>query len=78
MDELILTLVLKYPNLAAFVAFVGLARLVIKPLMTFLHEFVLVTPSDKDNEFLKRIEDSKVTKAALYVLDYLGSIKVKK
>jgi len=67
----------KYPVAVTILAFVGVLRLAIKPIMTAIGEIVLITPTEKDNAFLKKIEESKAFKGFLYALDYLASIKIK-
>lgn len=78
MSEIIINIVESYPILASIIAVMGTARLFIKPLMSFAHEFVIITESKKDDEILKEIEESKYYKWILYVLDWFASIKVKK
>lgn len=78
MLEVIAPLLVKYPIIHQVILYVGITRLIVKPLMTFLGEIVVVTPSMKDNELLASILDSKIYKGVLYVFDYLGSIKIKK
>jgi hypothetical protein len=36
-----------------------------------------MTASIKDNEWLKKVEESSITKGLLYALDWIASIKVK-
>ena len=69
-------LVAKYPWLAMIITVLGGARLLIKPLFTFLHSVVMVTPTTKDDEFLAKTESSKAYKWAVWVLDYVFSIKL--
>ncbi len=76
--DLILELSTKYPSLATVIMVVGTLRLLVKPLMSFLREFVQITPTHTDNAWLKRLEESKWWKAALYFLDWFGSIKLQK
>lgn len=68
----------KYPVILAIAAAMGMARMVLKPLMTFLHEFVLITETKKDDEILSKVETSKAYKTFLFVLDYVFSLKLKK
>jgi hypothetical protein len=70
--------VAKYPVIAAVVAYVGIARLIFKPLMTFLKEVVAVTPSTKDDELLAKAESSKAYSMLVFALDYFSSIKLSK
>lgn len=66
----------KYPVVLSIISVMGMARLFLKPVMTFLHEIVLITPSKKDNELLKKAEESKASKSLKFVLDYLFSLKI--
>jgi len=68
----------KYPVLGSLVGAVGIARLIFKPLFTFLHQVVIATPSDKDDLLLGKAEGSKVYKWVVFALDYLASIKLPK
>ncbi len=71
-------LIEKYPVAMTIISIMGMARLIIKPTMVYLHEVVLVTETKKDDEMLAKVEGSKVYKAILFVLDWFTSIKVKK
>ena len=68
----------KYPIILTILSIMGMARLILKPLMTFLHEMVVVTETTKDNEILDKVEASKIYKGLLFVLDYAFSLKLKK
>ena len=71
-------LIEKYPVAMTIISIMGMARLIIKPTMVYLHEVVLVTETKKDDEMLAKVEGSKAYKAILFVLDWFTSIKVKK
>lgn len=73
--EFILNYAVQYPAVSTVLMAIGVLRLIMKPLMSFLNAFVLATPSTADDEFLKKIEESKWYPIVLYVLDWLGSIK---
>ena len=60
------------------VAIVGALRLVMKPIMGAARAYVLTTPSPKDDAVLDKVEAHKAYKVAMYLLDYIASIKVKK
>jgi hypothetical protein len=77
LSVIIIELVSKYPVLGSIVAVMGSARLILKPLMVFLKEAVLATPSDKDDLVLNKVEASKIYKALVFLLDYLFSLKLK-
>lgn len=76
LTQLLLDLVAKYPVLASIVGVVGLLRLIIKPIMVALKSIVESTETPKDNELLVKVEESKIYKAVIFLLDYLASIKV--
>lgn len=66
-----------YPVLASILVVVGMLRLIFKPVFSILRNVANATKSVKDNELLDKVERSKIFKAVLYALDYLGSIKIK-
>jgi hypothetical protein len=68
----------KYPVLVSVFLVMGVLRSIFKPLMTFLHAYVLATPSEKDNKKLAKLESSKVYKAIVFLVDYFSSVKLKK
>lgn len=57
-------------------AFMGLIRIVLKPLMVSLHEIADQTKSDWDNQELSKVESSKAFKVFVFALDYILSIKL--
>jgi hypothetical protein len=69
-------LVVKFPWIASIVSVLGIARLILKPLFTFLHTVVQATPSLKDDELLLKTEESKAFKWVVFGLDYVFSIKL--
>ena len=78
MEQLIIELATKHPIILSVIAFVGVLRLLMKPISEVLHKVVDLTESKSDNEFLARIEASKVYGWLMWVINYLGSIKVPK
>lgn len=79
MDQIlafIVALVAQYPAIASVLLAVGALRLINKPLFAILHNVVDLTPSQKDNEILDKVEKSAAYKFFCVVLDYLGSIKL--
>lgn len=76
MLELINEIALKAPWVYQVVFYIGLVRLFMKPLMTFVQEVVNLTPSTKDNELLDAVLDSKIYKGITWVLDYFASLKL--
>lgn len=74
--DLVGNLAARYPWLATVLAVVAACRLLLKPLFTFLHEVVKVTPSQKDDLLLARVEDSRAFRWVVFALDYLFSIRL--
>lgn len=72
---IIIELIQKYPVMGSIVAVVGLIRIIVKPVMVALKSIVEATESPKDNELLVKVEESKVYKAVMFLLDYLASVK---
>ena len=65
------------PAFAALIMFIGTARLAVKPLMTLLQIYVKFTPYDADDKWLASVEKSKGYKLALYLMDWILSVKGK-
>ena len=59
------------------VSIVGTLRLLVKPLMESVKLVMDLTPTKKDNEFLEKVEKSKIYQGVLFVLDWLVSFKPK-
>lgn len=76
--QLLAGFIAKYPIGASILLIVGVLRAVNKPLFALLHAFVDTTESKKDDELLAKAESSKLYKGVAFVLDWLGSIKLKK
>lgn len=71
MDLAIVTTVLSY---VAY--FMGFFRLVVKPLMELVKNFVKDSDTVKDDELLDSVVGSSVYKWAIWLIDYFTSIKV--
>lgn len=71
-----LSLASKHPAFAGVVAFLGMARLCIKPAMTILQAYVKWTPYDNDDKWLVSVETSKGYKLIMYLLDWVLSVKL--
>lgn len=56
----------------------GLLRIINKPLFTFLHTFTNATETPKDNELLIKLQSSKGYRTFLFIIDWFGSVKLKK
>lgn len=77
MEEMLLGLISKYPVAAQILMVVGFLRLLNKPLFSFLQQVVDFTDwTQKDNEILKKILESKIYKYVSYILDYSASMKL--
>jgi hypothetical protein len=68
----------KYEWVNHTLVIIGSFRLICKPIFSVLNTYVDMTASVKDNEWLKKIEESSITKGLLYALDWIASIKVKR
>ena len=68
----------KYGWLAAILMYIGILRLIMKPLMVFLQSVVVATPSMKDNELLEKLMANPLYSVVVFVIDWLGSIKLPK
>lgn len=59
------------------VSLIGSLRIINKPLFSLFHAIVEVTYwTEKDNHWLNKIEQSKIYKGILYVIDWVSSVKV--
>jgi hypothetical protein len=69
----------KLPDwLLSLLLVVGSLRVLFKPLLALAYAVVSITPSEKDDELVKKIENSKVLKALVFVIDWFASIKLPK
>lgn len=66
------------PWLIKVIFWMGLLRLMMKPVMTAIGEVIKLTPTQKDDEVWAKVLDHKVYKAVVFVLDYVASIKLPK
>lgn len=66
----------KAPFFVKFVAFVGTARLIVKPVVKALQSIVDVTPTVKDDEWLAKVMKSKAYVIVMFVMDYIFSVKL--
>jgi len=57
---------------------IGSLRVLLKPLFALAYAITSVTPDTKDDEAVKKIEEHKITKAVIFALDYIASIKLPK
>lgn len=73
---IVLALAQKAPIVSSILMVVGIARLVIKPLLAIARSVVQATPSAADDAALDKVEQSSVLKGLLWALDYLFSIKI--
>ncbi len=64
--------------LVQVISIVGTLRIFLKPLMSVLEAYVMFTPKESDNAKLSEFKEGKIYKSIVYVLDWFGSIKIKK
>lgn len=55
---------------------IGGLRIVVKPLMGILKSLAIYTPGKKDDEFVGRVEESKLYKGLVYLVDWFASVKL--
>lgn len=58
--------------------YIGTARVIFKPLMTAIESVVVATPSKSDDSKLAVMKKSALYKGLVWVLDFLGSVKLNK
>lgn len=75
-SDAIAKLALKAPWISTVLLVMGACRVLIKPLFTFLHAVVQVTPSRRDDDLLAKAESSTWFRWLNWVLDYVFSIKL--
>lgn len=68
----------KFGWLTTVLLAVGAFRLLFKPIFAAWHWWVAQTDSTGDDALLEKVESSSIVKGVLFVLDYVGSIKLKK
>lgn len=70
----------QFGPVAQFIAFLGTARLFLKPFQPLekaIKEVIAGTPSKKDDELLEQAEQSKLYKSIKFFIDWMLSIKLK-
>lgn len=72
---LVADLAIKYPVVFTVLTIVGMLRLLVKPVMAYLHARAAATETKEDDERLARVAQSWWMKALLFVLDWGASIK---
>jgi ABC-type bacteriocin/lantibiotic exporter with double-glycine peptidase domain len=74
------TIAQKYPIVGTIIAFIGLTRTFAKPLFSFIHAVIDLTPSKTDdagfNKVLLFFNENKIGRTIAYVFDYLASFKI--
>jgi len=76
--KFLVDLAAKYPMLSTILMVIGLLRVVNKPLFSVLKTIVASTSTKKDDELLGKVEKSYLYNMISYILDWFGSIKLKK
>lgn len=77
MEAFIVDLASKFPWVLTVISVIGILRIVVKPLMSIIGGVVLATESKKDDLVFEKVENSKIYKGVIYVLDWFASIKIK-
>lgn len=65
-----------HPIVGMLLLAVGFLRVVMKPIMEIAYKYVEATPYDSDDKWLHDLEQSKGYKSFLWLLDWLGSVKL--
>lgn len=65
----------KYPVVVTIVSIIGFLRLLVKPVVAFLHTRAAATETKEDDERLEKAERSWWFKALMFGLDWGASIK---
>lgn len=63
-------------NLVVIMALIGGFRVVFKPLMALLEAISIYTPTKKDDELYKSINEGNTYKTIRFLFDYIASIKL--
>jgi hypothetical protein len=76
--DLVSRLAAQYPRVSAALFLVGILRVLLKPLVAAAHRYAEASARPEDRAALERIERSPATRAALFLLDWLASIKFRR
>lgn len=77
MEQFIIDLAVKFPWVMVVISIIGVLSIVVKPLMSIIGNVVKETKSQKDDLVFEKVENSKIYKGFIYVLDWFASIKIK-
>lgn len=58
------------------IVFVGSLRIFVKPVMSLISTYVIFTKTQKDDIWFAKLQEDKIFKAVIYVIDWLASIKI--
>jgi hypothetical protein len=72
----VMSFLAKYPATAMVIAFMGTARVILKPIFAALPKFVGDTPWTWDNELLQKVLASKWYPVVSFLFDYFCSVKL--
>lgn len=62
--------------LVSLLLIIGSLRLVLKPAFALAYAVVALTPSVKDDEAVKKVDEGKIMKSIRFGLDWLASVKL--
>lgn len=74
--EFLTGLLSQFPWLGTVLMVLGAIRVIVKPLMAAFQSYVEYTPSESDNALFLKVKDNPIYKGIVFVLDYLGSVKL--
>ena len=78
LEQFIVELAQKHPQIIAHLVFIGVLRAVFKPIMSVLEAYAAATPDKSDDEKLEKIKANRIYKGFAFLLDYVASIKLPK
>jgi peptidoglycan L-alanyl-D-glutamate endopeptidase CwlK len=78
MTEIIIGFLSANPHFAVLLTVVSFCRAVFKPTCALIQLYVDSTPTIKDNEAWKSLQENKIFKSLAFIMDYFLSIKLPK
>lgn len=76
--DVLVDLFQNYPWFGNLVIFMGMARMICKPLFTLIDAVIVATPSKHDDQIWSDVKGSKAMSMFLWLIDYLASVKIRK
>jgi hypothetical protein len=76
LPDFVAGLLIKAPWMAQVLVYVGLLRILIKPIVAVLQAYVMWSPSLEDDSKLAAFMEGKLYKGICFILDWFASIKL--